>query len=94
MDEMEDYFIDFMLGVATVNTQSQYTLEKLVKGDARAAIKAFFPAPLNMSEDVVGDIAAGLFDEKDIDELFFEGKGVRWLPFMRVAQPYLEEEFD
>ena len=94
MDEMEDYFIDFMLGVATVNTQSMYTLEKLAKGDARAAIKAFFPAPLNMSEDVVGDVAAGLFDEKDIDELFFEGKGVRWLPFMRVAQPYLEEEFD
>jgi len=94
MDEMEKYFVDFMLGVATVNTQSTYTLEKLAKGDARAAIKAFFPAPLNMVEDVAGDAAAGLFNEKDIDDLFFEGKGVRWLPFMRAAQPYLEEKFD
>ena len=94
MDEMEKYFVDFMLGVATVNTQSTYTLEKLAKGDARAAIKAFFPAPLNMVEDVAGDVAAGLFNEKDIDDLFFEGKGVRWLPFMRAAQPYLEEKFD
>lgn len=94
VDEMEKYFVDFMLGVATVNTQSMYTLEKLAKGDAKAAIKAFFPAPLNMVEDVAGDVAAGLFNEKDIDDLFFEGKGVRWAPFMRVAQPVLEETFD
>jgi hypothetical protein len=45
-------------------------------------------------EDFAADIAQGVSGEKDIDELFFEGDAVKWVPFMRAAQPYLEETFD
>ena len=94
VDEMEKYFVDFMLGLATVNSQSTYTLERVAEGNAKPFIMGFFPAPLGMAEDFAGDVAQALTGEKDIDDLFFEGKAVRWLPFMRTAQPYLEEQFD
>lgn len=94
LDEMEKYFVDFMLGLATVNSQSTYTLERVAQGNAKPFIMGFFPAPLGMAEDFAGDVAQALTGEEDLDDLFFEGKAVRWLPFMRTAQPYLEEQFD
>lgn len=94
LDEAETYFIDFMLGLASVNTLSTYNLSKASEGDARALVLSFFPAPLGMANDFAADVAQGVTGEKDLDELFFEGKAVRWLPFMRVAQPFLEEAFD
>ena len=94
IDEMQEYFVDFMLGLASVNTLSTYNLERASEGDAKDLIMAFFPASLNMVEDFAADTAQLVSGEEDLDDLFFEGRAAQWLPFMRVAQPYLEETFD
>ena len=47
-----------------------------------------------MAEDFAADTAQLISGEEDLDDLFFEGDAVQWLPFMRIAQPYLEETFD
>lgn len=93
-DEMEKYFVDFMLGLASVNTLNTYNLSRASEGDATPLVQSFFPAPVGMVEDFAADIAQGVSGKKDVDELFFEGDAVKWLPFMRVAQPFLEETFD
>jgi hypothetical protein len=89
--DVEKYWVDFMLGVATLNTASQYNLDKAAEGDAVPLVLAMFPAPVDMSADAIGDIASVISGEQDIEEFIYEGKGVRWLPFMRTIQPYLEE---
>lgn len=94
LDKMQEYFVDFMLGVASVNTLSTYNLKRAAGGDAKDLIMAFFPAPINMAEDFAADTAQLVSGEEDLDDLFFEGKAVQWLPFMRIAQPYLEDAFD
>jgi hypothetical protein len=94
IDDMGDYFVDFTLGLATVNTLSKYNLGRASEGDAKDLILAFFPAPVGMAEDFAADAIQLAAGEKDLDDLFFEGDAVTWLPFMRIAQPYLEEEFD
>ena len=94
LDEMQDYFVDYMLGLTSVNTLSTYNLEKASEGNAKDLIMSFFPAPLGMAEDFAADAIQLVAGEKDLDELFFEGDAVQWLPFMRVVQPYLEDTFD
>ncbi len=94
LDEMQTYFIDFMLGLASINTLSTYNLKRASEGDAKDLIMSFFPAPLNMAEDFAADAIQLASGEEDLDDIFFEGKAVRWLPFMRIAQPYLEDTFD
>jgi hypothetical protein len=94
LDEMQKYFIDFMLGLASVNTLSTYNLKRASEGDARDLIMSFFPAPLNMAEDFTADVIQLASGEEGLDDIFFEGDAVRWLPFMRIAQPYLEDTFD
>ena len=93
-DRIKEYFVDYMLGVATLNTQSAYTLEGLGEGRTEAFFRSFFPAPAGMATDIAADLAALITDRKDFDEIFFEGKSVRWLPFMRDVQPLLEETLD
>lgn len=88
---VEKYFVDFMLGVATLNTVSQYNIDKAAKGDAVPLVLAAFPAPVDMTADLTGDMASVIAGEQDIEEFIYEGKGVRWLPFMRTIQPYLED---
>ena len=94
LDEMQKYFIDYMLGLASVNTLSTYNLKRASEGDAKDLIMALFPAPLNMAEDFAADAIQLASGEEDLDDIFFEGDAVQWLPFMRIAQPYLEETFD
>lgn len=94
VDKMQEYFADYMLGLASVNTLSTYNLKRATQGDAKDLIMAFFPAPLNMAEDFVADAIQLASGEEDLDDIFFEGDAVQWLPFMRIAQPYLEETFD
>lgn len=94
LDEMQKYFIDYMLGLASVNTLSTYNLKRASEGDAKDLIMALFPAPLNMVEDFAADAIQLASGEEDLDDIFFEGDAVQWLPFMRIAQPYLEETFD
>jgi len=94
IDEMQEYFVDFMLGVASLNVLNKYNLTKASEGDAKDLIMSFFPASLNMVEDFAADTAQLISGEEDLDDLFFEGDAAQWLPFMRVAQSYLEETFD
>lgn len=94
IDDMETYFVDFVLGLATVNTLSKYNLKRASEGDAKDLILSFFPAPVGMAEDFAADAIQLAAGKEDLDDLFFEGDAVTWLPFMRIAQPYLEEEFD
>lgn len=94
VDKMQEYFADYMLGLASVNTLSTYNLKRAAQGDAKDLIMAFFPAPLGMAEDFAADAIQLATGEEDLDDIFFEGKSVQWLPFMRIAQPYLEETFD
>jgi hypothetical protein len=44
-----------------------------------------------MAVDSLEDVSDYFSGRKDIEDLVYEGKGVRWLPFMRIAQPYLQE---
>lgn len=90
MDEMQEYFVDFMLGVATLNTLSSYNLKRASQGDAGPLIMSVFPAPVNMAEDFAADTVQLLTGEEDLEDLIEEGKAVRWLPFMRIIQPYLD----
>lgn len=89
--DVEKYWVDFMLGVGSLNTASQYNLAKAAEGDAVPLVLSMFPAPVDMSADVIGDIASLISGEQDIEGFIYEGKGVRWLPYMRTIQPYLEE---
>jgi hypothetical protein len=90
-DRMAKYFTDFMLGVATLNSQSTYSLQKAVEGDPKSFIGGFMPAPVDMVEDVSSDFFPLIVGNKDLDEAITEGKGVLWLPYMRVVQPIIEE---
>ena len=89
--DVEKYFVDFMLGVLTLNTVSQYNLDKAAEGDGVPLVLAAFPAPVDMTGDLVGDMASVISGEQDMEEFVTEGKGARWLPFMRTAQPYLQD---
>lgn len=86
-----EYFVDFHLGVASLNSQSAYTLEKLAEGDPKSFIRGFMPVPVDMVEDVSSDFFPLIAGEKDLDEAILEGKGITWAPWMRVVQPVLEE---
>ena len=87
-----DYFVDFHIGIASLNSQSKYTLKKLFEqGDAGAAIRGVMPVPIDMADDVASDIAPLISGNKDLDEVILEGKGILWAPYMRVVQPVLEE---
>lgn len=90
-ERMATYFTDFMLGVASVNSVSKYSLEKAVEGNPKSFIGGFMPTPIDMVEDVSSDIFPLIVGNKDLDEAITEGKGVLWLPYMRVVQPILEE---
>lgn len=90
MEDMQEYFVDFMLGVATLNTLSSYNLKRASEGDAGPLIMSVFPAPVGMAEDFAADTIQLLSGEEDLEDLIEEGKAVRWLPFMRIIQPYLD----
>ena len=91
LDRMATYFVDFMLGVATVNSQSTYSLEKAIEGNPKSFVGGFMPVPLDMVEDVSSDVLPLVAGNKDLEETIKEGKGVLWAPYMRVVQPILEE---
>lgn len=94
MEHMQKYAADFALSLISVNTLSSYNLKKLSEKDAVPLLLNVMPAPVSGSLDIVEDMAGLVTGEDDLEEVIFEGKGIRWLPFMRVAQPFLEEEFD
>lgn len=94
MDHMQKYAVDFALSLASVNTLSTYNLKKLSEKDAVPLLLSVVPAPVSGSLDILEDLVGVVTGEDDLEEAIFEGKGIRWLPFMRVAQPFLEEEFD
>lgn len=91
VDRMEEYFVDFMLGLVSVNSVSTYNIKKAQQGDIIDASMGFFPASADMAVDSLEDVSDYFSGRKDIEDLVYEGKGVRWLPFMRIAQPYLQE---
>lgn len=86
-----EYFVDFHLGIASLNSQSTYTIEKAIEGNPKSFIGGFMPVPLDMVEDVSSDFFPLLVGEKDLEEAILEGKGITWAPWMRTVQPILEE---
>jgi hypothetical protein len=94
IDHMQRYATDFALGLVSVNTLSSYNLERLSEKDAVPLLLSVIPAPVSGSMDIIEDLAGLITGEDDLEDVIFEGKGIRWLPFMRIAQPFLEEEFD
>ena len=93
-EHIQKYTTDFALGLISLNTLSSYNLNKLSEKDAVPLLLSVIPAPVSGSLDIVEDLAGLVTGEDDLEDVIFEGKGIRWLPFMRVAQPFLEEEFD
>jgi len=93
MDHMQKYAADFALSLASVNTLSTYNIGRLAEKDAIPLLLSVMPAPVSGSIDIVEDLTGLVTGEDDLEEVIFEGRGIRWLPFMRVAQPFLEEEF-
>ena len=93
-EHIQKYATDFALGLISLNTLSSYNLNKLSEKDAVPLLLSVIPAPVSGSLDIVEDLAGLVTGEDDLEDVIFEGKGIRWLPFMRVAQPFLEEEFD
>ena len=93
-EHMQKYAADFALGLISINTLSSYNLKKLSEKDAVPLLLSVIPAPVSGSLDIVEDLAGLVTGEDDLEDVIFEGKGIRWLPFMRIAQPFLEEEFD
>jgi|13_taG_2_1085334.scaffolds.fasta_scaffold00184_42 hypothetical protein len=91
LDRAQTYFTDFFIGVATLNSQSKYAIEKAIEGDPKSFIGGFMPAPVDMVEDVSSDFFPLLVGEKDLEEAITEGKGILWAPWMRTVQPILEE---
>jgi len=91
LERAQKYFADFFIGVASLNSQSTYSLEKLVEGDPKSFIRGFMPTPVDMVEDVSSDFFPLVVGEKDLEEAILEGKGITWAPWMRVVQPVLEE---
>jgi hypothetical protein len=94
IDHMQRYATDFALSLVSVNTLSSYNLERLSEKDAVPLLLSVIPAPVSGSMDIIEDLAGLITGEDDLEDVIFEGKGIRWLPFMRIAQPFLEEEFD
>jgi hypothetical protein len=86
-----EYFVDFHIGVASLSSQSAYTLEKAIEGDPKSFIRGFMPTPVDMVEDVSSDFFPLVVGEKDLEEAILEGKGITWAPWMRGVQPILEE---
>lgn len=86
-----EYFVDFHLGVASLNSQSTYTIEKAIEGNPKSFVGGFMPVPLDMVEDVSSDFFPLVTGNKDLEEAILEGKGITWAPWMRVVQPILEE---
>ncbi len=91
LERAQKYFADFFIGVASLNSQSTYSLEKLVEGDPKSFIRGFMPTPVDMVEDVSSDFFPLVVGEKDLEEAILEGKGITWASWMRVVQPVLEE---
>lgn len=94
IEHIQKYATDFALGLISINTLSSYNLKKLSEKDAVPLLLSVIPAPVSGSLDIVEDLAGLVTGEDDLEDVIFEGKGIRWLPFMRIAQPFLEEEFD
>jgi hypothetical protein len=89
-ERMLDYFIDFNLGLISVNTIDQYTTEATARKDFEPLLFNLFPAPASMTRDFVED-AIDAAKGGTLEDWVYEGKGVRWLPFMRIVQPYIQE---
>ena len=93
-DHIKKYATDFALSLISVNTLNEYNLKRLSEKDAVPLLLNVIPPPVSGSLDIVEDLAGLITGEDDLEDVIFEGKGIRWLPFMRTAQPFLEEEFD
>jgi hypothetical protein len=91
VDRAQKYFTDFFIGVATLNSQSTYTIERAIEGNPKSFVGGFMPVPLDMVEDVSSDFFPLVTGNKDLEEAILEGKGITWAPWMRVVQPILEE---
>lgn len=89
-ERMLDYFVDFNLGLISVNTIDQYTTKATARKDFEPLLFKLFPAPASMTRDFIED-AIDASKGGTLEEWIYEGKGVRWLPFMRIVQPYLQE---
>lgn len=89
-ERMYDYFVDFNLGLISVNTIDLYTAKATARKDFEPLLFNLFPAPASMTRDFVED-AIDAAKGGTLEEWVYEGEGVRWLPFMRIVQPYLQE---
>lgn len=89
-ERMYEYFVDFNLALISVNTIDQYTAKATARKDFEPLLFNLFPAPASMTRDFVED-AIDAAKGGTLEEWIYEGEGVRWLPFMRTVQPYLQE---
>lgn len=89
-DRIRKYFIDFHLGLISANMIDKYSIEAAGRKEFLPLIEGMFPAPFGMTLDYAED-AVNAIEGDSFEDWVYEGKGIRWLPFMRIVQPYLQE---